>query len=470
MSLASKLAEISNPNPKDFDPEDFENTNPESYSSDENDEENDRTGEKAREHYVHVGKSSLRDNSLKVDDVKYKGSKVSRGDLFDREEDNEDESGEDIDKVDSEDEDEEDSESESEEDTAEKPEAEDEQHKREELKKLMSDEQKKIVSRLSDTARADAEKGQAVHYQMNIYEGLLDSRINLQKAVAASNILPVRPDDISEDIVSDETTDLQAQAMEKLIGLMDKITQLRIQLMKNDKITDDEFNLNPSKKRNLTTAFEDVEKLENPLATYRNNILEKWSRKIQSSSGNSALQNSKFRTLNQTAAVQVNGVLADMDRLVKRTRTNRSDYKILGEDAGDNDNNVDVQENPHIFDDTDFYRLQLKDLVDRRMADSSTAGDVNGMKWAVSKAKSKKNIDTKASKGRKLRYHVQEKVQGFDAPRPHSYPWSDEKTDELFSSLFGGKFKINESDDDDEDEESEGEADFEVTDGVKIFG
>jgi protein AATF/BFR2 len=474
VTLASQLAQLSDPKPKDFDPEDFERQNP----GDSSDEENVKGG-KPTEHYVTVGKSRLRDNSLKLDDPKYKGTKASASELLaglesgsSEEGDSGSESGEDIDRKDSEDEDsgDEDSEEEGEEEEENgsvKPVAEDEETKRAELKKLMAEEQKKIVSRLSDTQRADAEKGEAVQHQMNIYEALLDGRINIQKAVTASNVLPIDTD-VDESVVGEETPELQERAISGLVGLMDRLSQLRMRLMQSDNVVDDKFSLNSGKKRSLSTAFQDVEALEQPLNTYRDAILEKWSRKIQSSSGAAALQNSKFRSLHQTAAVQVNSVLADMDRLVKRTRTNRSNYRPLGQ-TEDNNNAVDAEENEHIFDDTDFYRLQLKDLVDRRMADSTNT-DVAGVKWAVSKAKVKKNVDTKASKGRKLRYQVQEKIQGFDAPRPNAYPWPDEKTDELFSSLFGGKFRIDESEDDNDDEEEQSDPEVEIAGDFKLFG
>lgn len=50
--------------------------------------------------------------------------------------------------------------------------------------------------------------------------------------------------------------------------------------------------------------------------------------------------------------------------------------------------------------------------------------------------KIKKKVDTKASKGRKLRYTVHEKIQNFMAPIPGEI-WHEEQTDELFASLFG---------------------------------
>uniref|UniRef100_A0A1B0GQ47 Apoptosis-antagonizing transcription factor C-terminal domain-containing protein n=1 Tax=Phlebotomus papatasi TaxID=29031 RepID=A0A1B0GQ47_PHLPP len=48
----------------------------------------------------------------------------------------------------------------------------------------------------------------------------------------------------------------------------------------------------------------------------------------------------------------------------------------------------------------------------------------------------KKIVDTKASKGRRIRYVVHKKMVNFMAPNPYS-SWTDEAKDELFSSIFG---------------------------------
>lgn len=52
----------------------------------------------------------------------------------------------------------------------------------------------------------------------------------------------------------------------------------------------------------------------------------------------------------------------------------------------------------------------------------------------------KKAVDTKASKGRKLRYEVHEKLQNFMVPVIPRGAWHDEQIDELFSSLMGKGF------------------------------
>lgn len=52
-------------------------------------------------------------------------------------------------------------------------------------------------------------------------------------------------------------------------------------------------------------------------------------------------------------------------------------------------------------------------------------------------------MDTKASKGRKLRYEVHEKLQNFMVPVTPRGAWHDEQIDELFSSLMGKGFSTS---------------------------
>jgi protein AATF/BFR2 len=80
------------------------------------------------------------------------------------------------------------------------------------------------------------------------------------------------------------------------------------------------------------------------------------------------------------------------------------------------------------------------------------------MKWSsikVQRKKNKKLIDTRASKGRKIRYDTHEKLENFMAPVPLG-DWHDEMSEELFGSLFG--MSLNAS-----------KADVATSDGFEIF-
>ena len=129
-----------------------------------------------------------------------------------------------------------------------------------------------------------------------------------------------------------------------------------------------------------------------------------------------------------------------------------------------------------IYDDTDFYGSLLQTFLEQRSQQGSSLGGGgvgemlamgNGAntaaglatdrplffapRWEAAKAaKVKKVVDTRASKGRKLKYTVHEKLQNFMAPE-NRCGWDERQTDELFGSLFGKKFMLDEDESLDED-------------------
>lgn len=427
-SLSEKLADLANPEPEDVDPEAIDDG--EGFSQSDEDQE------QARAHYVDVGRSQLRRTDPELDTVKYKGQRISRGKINgyqslpdDPQSDAASESDNDAlslgmrpaqfaspgdsDRGDSGDnspsiDDQVDSVNDTEgSDEEQMPIDNDEHSDRAEVKKILDSEHAAMASRLKEDQKDDISKGRTVQAQMAIWEDLLDIRITVQKILSATN-------------AGRTSTDEDKEALRALIQ---EIQLLRQRLSGGSESI--------PKKRRLEELDESTEELDNALRQERESILTKWSRKVQLSSGQRVLQQ-QFKSLNQSAAQQVHTVLADMDRLIERTYVNRTSLKV---------NDEIPAESREIFDDTDFYRLLLRDLVERRMADSSIAQNID---FKVNKVHAKKHVDTKASKGRKLRYHVQEKIQGFDAPR-HVFQWSDEQAEELFSNLFGKGISMDEA-------------------------
>ena len=145
----------------------------------------------------------------------------------------------------------------------------------------------------------------------------------------------------------------------------------------------------------------------NPRAqSWCNEILMKWSDKVKAASGLPV--NKKFKALNQSIIQQLDESLSSRDRLIERTRTKRANFHVLGSNnlVDDRTEIIDAD----IFDDLDFYHSLLKDLVERKSL------DIQVESWNR-QSKVKKNVkDTRASKGRKLRYHEHEKIQNFMAP------------------------------------------------------
>ena len=97
--------------------------------------------------------------------------------------------------------------------------------------------------------------------------------------------------------------------------------------------------------------------------------------------------------------------------------------------------------NDEIFDDDDFYHQLLRELIERKTS-GVTDPVALGQQWLQLqkiRAKAKKKVDTKASKGRKTRYDIHAKLVNFMAPTYPKSNLSEEAKTELFASLFRGQ-------------------------------
>lgn len=88
----------------------------------------------------------------------------------------------------------------------------------------------------------------------------------------------------------------------------------------------------------------------------------------------------------------VDEALLDHPRLLAKTQTARG--KVRSELVDEK------EEDSEVFDDTDFYQQLLRDVIESR---SDVAGGADDWMALQREKKAKKKVDTKASKGRKLR-------------------------------------------------------------------
>ncbi|ELR07154.1 rRNA-processing protein bfr2 [Pseudogymnoascus destructans] len=358
-------------------------------------------------------------------------------------EDGDEDEDEDMDEVDDDNEEVEDDIDDSEEDSDESEVGDDEQARRAELRKMMSEEQKTVVATISQAAKADAEKGNAVKAQRKTFDSLLNVRIRLQKALVATNSM-------SSLEQSSETSTPYKAAEEAAVKLLNTLNAMRSELDKT---------ATNSKKRkhtaiDATTSNSDIwaaiQASESQSVPKRQATLAKWSARVR---GTTAAPIS--RKLNNVAEQSIVDVLSEQlsgsnaERLIKRTRMPRSCAPIQVK--------ARITEDENIYDDADFYQLLLKELVDQRMVDSSSAPSMGAggqpiAQWAAAKeARTKKNVDTRASKGRKMKFTVHEKLQNFMAPEDRGL-WEPEAIDRFFGTLLGQKMNLGEEDESDDEE------------------
>ncbi|KAH7119656.1 apoptosis-antagonizing transcription factor [Dendryphion nanum] len=457
---------------QDFDPESILDPAP-SSSEDEQSafgSDSEADVETGREHYESVGKSKLRKKEVVPLGPQYTGSRVRRDEVEDddsddpfarsydvSDEDNEDEeddgdigSDEDMDNEELGDKDSEDDEEGNEDDDDNESE-DDESNDSEDattdlaskLHSLMN-EAKTVNATISAGRKADESKGIAIKTQRKIFDSLLNTRVKLQKGLVATNSISTASRTESS---SDEA---MAAAEAACLALLSTLTNLRTTL--------DSSRIGQKRKRvnyEPTTSSSEIRTRlrqdDDAGAPHRDAVLQKWYTKTRSTKVQSKerlLQASAQQTLPDVLATQ----LQNPARLIERTRVNRQ--------AGSTNSSSAV------YDDSDWYSLLLKDLLENRSSElNGSAEFVVRQPWEmIRQAKTKKVVDTKASKGRRLRYTVHEKLQNFMAPEERG-TWGERQRDDLFAGLFGRRAGLAE----DEPEGSEDEQFNAEEDGLMLF-
>ena len=307
------------------------------------------------------------------------------------------------------------------------------------LRKMMAEEQKTVAASLSQTVKADIEKGRAVKRQRSTFDALLNTRIKLQKALISTNTMS---SSTSSDISVDHAETIRA-AETAALNLWTSLNDLRSSLHKPK---------NPKKRplvATLSTTSQDIwsemQFHETHFIPHRRTTLTKWSQKTNPASA--LPRQNKFslaptqQSLTTVLDQQLSG--SSLDRLIARTKIPRSCAPAQASQRLASDENI--------YDDADFYTLLLRELVDQRMASTSlgaTSTTLNGdgaipALPSQRDLKIKKQVDTKASKGRKMRYTVHEKLQDFMAPDDRG-SWGDRQREELFAGLLGRRVRLDE--------------------------
>uniref|UniRef100_A0A087YSH2 Apoptosis antagonizing transcription factor n=2 Tax=Poecilia formosa TaxID=48698 RepID=A0A087YSH2_POEFO len=343
-----------------------------------------------------------------------------------------------------------------------------------------------------DKLDEEVEKGRAVKSQLALWDQLLEGRIKLQKALVTANQLP-QPPAFPEfkRRGGPEYAGALKNTHKALKALQRSLLELHDQLLYQSPDTrpisvgrppagsedDEEINSDgggeeqerssadvgaPKRKMDMAEYPDFMAKRFAAFEPYRNTTLQKWHDKTRLTTGKSS---KGFGAFERNILTQVEQVLMDKERLLRRTQTRRSEYRVLGKressakildnipEEGEvaehqptlNTHLKDLDED--VFDDDDFYHQLLRELIERKTSATDPNDQVAmGRQWlAIQKLRSKikKKVDTKASKGRKVRFHVHSKLVNFMAPVDHS-SMSDEARSELYRGLFGQNAAIRE--------------------------
>ncbi|XP_020847440.1 protein AATF isoform X1 [Phascolarctos cinereus] len=314
----------------------------------------------------------------------------------------------------------------------------------------------------------EVEKGRAVKNQIALWDQLLEGRIKLQKALLTTNQLP-QPDvfPIFKDKGGSEFASALKNSHKALKALLTSLVDLQEELLyqypdtrylvdgtKPEEESEEEIPSEeeeamvreyqqrrgpPKRKLGMDDYPGFMAKRFADFTAYRNRTLQKWHDKTRLASGKLG---KGFGAFEHSVLTQIDHILMDKERLLRRTQTKRSVYRVLGRAEpvaelvpenlpGQLEILPEVPANAHlkdldeeIFDDDDFYHQLLRELIERKTSSLDPNDQVAmGRQWlAIQKLRSKihKKVDRKASKGRKLRYHVLSKLLSFMAPIDHT--------------------------------------------------
>lgn len=304
-------------------------------------------------------------------------------------------------------------------------------------------------------------KGLCVQNQLQIWEKLLEVRIHSQKMLLKANSLPCyeKFQELKKD--DSEYAELAQTAEANLLALTSSMCDLQKVLLSRYPETKEIA----SKRKSLGKIDGSEEKrarldecLQNDYSNfkeYQYSVISKWHDRTK------LLTPGSIKTQKQQGNTdilrKIDGVLANREQLVKKSQQIKGTYDLFDQShttteqkqnpdqqgaADDNEANTNERSVycTEIYDDTDFYHTQLRELIEYK---SNVSTDANEMVQQFNelqrlRKRMKKDVDTRASKGRKIRYVVHNKLVSFMAPNEPSN-WTSDQKGELFKSLFGAQ-------------------------------
>ena len=327
------------------------------------------------------------------------------------------------------------------------------------------------ANRLAAAKSQNAVKGAAVRRQNEVWEKALQTRIVLQRGLNASAKMPTPTYWRALAKADGEVKPAMATCAAAARGALDALCSLQAALIDGNPAIAEAAGegVGGGKKRKASSAmaavskfgllaspasevWENVDSVYQRFAAFRDVSIDRWHRKAQVQVGKMSAGGSvgggEMRAFNQSVSAQVASAMRIPDRLVRKSQPPAHlAPKRLGEPegtekaapTGDRTEDIDADDLEaaaraearveEIYDDADFYEQVLKEFLE-------SAGAAAGLAAAASKpAKRRKVVDRRASKGRKLRYHVQQKLVNFCAPVELEVPqWAEKIFGQLFAS------------------------------------
>ena len=342
------------------------------------------------------------------------------------------------------------------------------------LQEKMEKQDEQYLKTLSKVTKDEIRKAKNIINQKELYETFVGIRIALQNLLSDINSLPTYKN-ISKFISSSspETQNLYSKVKNNLNQTFyDTLLFHKEFLKKQSYPSSEQFNpvqefdkilkkIGKKDENNIKLDEEEENNIYNQINIIHNNlfkidqkIMNIWYRKTvvnQFQTNNKVLK--KLANNDNYCEHILTSVEKNMDTLKKKTQKyNNADLNLLGRKRLSAE---EYEYDKEIFNDNDFYNFLLKEFLlnNEKEIDETNyveKKDKNGlvegrydltMKYILNKnSKLKKNVDTKASKNRKIRYDKHEEIINFMVPMINTKEISGRNI--IINSLFGTK-KLN---------------------------
>ena len=347
---------------------------------------------------------------------------------------------------------------------------------RAELRRIMAEEQKSVVATISAAAKTEAAKGRAVNHQRGTFSSFLNIRIRLQKALLASNTLPAVTNlSPSSSSINDATV---VAAQQAAVSLWNELNTLRTSLNSSQTEESRKRTFSATVSTSPSKLWAEMQSHESIMYPKRRAILQKWSAKTAPVAPVAPRSRFSDALIQQPLISILDNHLSspNLEKVLEQSRTPRSCAPAPSQatisHAKLHSSTSDIAEalNP-IYDDSTLYTLLLRDLVDQKIASANTSSTAVSSTLPLPKNIPKlhrRNVDTKASKGRKMRYTVHEKLQNFMA-RDDRGTWEERQVTEFFSGLLGRRVKGGLGEDEVDGDKSEDGEELAEEERLRLF-
>jgi protein AATF/BFR2 len=312
----------------------------------------------------------------------------------------------------------------------------------EKTKTQLDEEDKEYLQTITKHTTSEIQKGKNVQSQKILFESFIGIRIYLQKILSVVNLLP-QGESLAKFLDNKslqnykETVNSFCKLLSSFIKIQKSILKKTNFYSKIDNYLFDEINeaLNNISEQSVDDLENPFNNLQQSIRQICEKIINIWYRKTLTYTYKSNTKLMRILNNNFCEHIKTN-INNNFENFRNNSRKKNPNEQILGKKTASFAKETDKQ----IFNDADFYNYLLKEFVsnkqDEDTADNNNRYDLT-LQYVLNRNKNKKskNVDTKASKNRKIRYDKHEKLVNFMVPLVNHNINSGR--DEIIKSIFG---------------------------------